>query len=618
MPLEVAMKTFARIVAGIVSILAAASFVTAAPPAGAARSGLGQPRGWGGWTPRPATYGVATTRDVPIRMSDGVTLFVNLYRPAKADGSPVPGRFPVVLTQTPYNKNSPTLNFESDYLVQRGYVQVIADVRGTGASEGAWDSFGAREQRDGAELVRWAETRPWSNGRIALHGTSYGAINQLFTMAQQPGGIRAAFPIVPMSDAYRDITASGGQVNTSFIPSWLGLVTGLGLLPPTYSATDPAETLTVLNQHAQNIPNFQAHAVLDAMEGGKNAYDSAFFHQRSPIDVIDRVRVPTFVVGGWFDLFQRGEPLLYRRLRHNGVPTHLLMGPWYHITAGDGLPADGVPALNELELRWFDHYVRGVPDPGLSKTPPVTYFQNGEGHWHFAPSWPPPVRYRQLYLSGPSAPGSPGTLQASAPARQAADVLPWQPISGACTRSTVQWTAGAGAGSLCESDNELNDQTGLTYDVSLAQGLQVAGPIAVRLFVGTNGHDSLLTVRVEDVDANGRATQLTAGWNVISLRALDPARSLRAPSGVIIRPYHPFTRASARPVKDGRVYRVWVEVFPTAALFAPGHSLRLSLQPSDAPHLAPPLPQLDNEVGGILSLYHDARHPSAVVIPVRP
>ena len=42
-----------------------------------------------------------------------------------------------------------------------------------------------------------------------------------------------------MADAYRDIAASGGQVDTSFIPTWLGLVTATGLLPPTYSGTDP-------------------------------------------------------------------------------------------------------------------------------------------------------------------------------------------------------------------------------------------------------------------------------------------------------------------------------------------------------------------------------------------
>ncbi len=597
-------------------ILAAASLVAALAvavpsPAGAASS-------WTRWSPRPATYGVARTADVPIRMSDGVVLYADVLRPARADGTPAPGRFPVVLTQTPYNKNG-ALNFESDYLVRRGYVQVIVDVRGTGSSEGRWNSFGAREQRDSAELVRWvaSPTRPWSNGRVGLHGTSYGAINQLFTAAHQQPSVKAAFPIVPMSDAYRDITASGGQIDTSFIPSWLGLVTALGLLPPTYSGSDPGRTLEVMNDHAEGAQSFQAQTVLDAMQGGSNAYDGAFYRTRSPIDVIDRVRIPTFIMGGWFDLFQRGEPLLYQRLRANGVPVRLVMGPWYHITAGNGLPADGVPPANELELRWFDHYVRGVADPGLANTPSVTYFRNGEGHYHFAPSWPPPgVGYRQLYLSGPAEPGSAGTLAAAPPAKQSPDTLPWQPLSGVCTRSTVQWTAGAGSGSLCESDDEFNDATGLAYDLALPRGLTVAGPIAVRLDVGTNGHDSLLAVRVEDVDPNGRATQLTAGWNTISLRALDRSMSTFA-GGLMVRPYHPFTKTSELPVVDGKAYAVWIEIFPTSARFAPGHSLRISIQPSDAPHLSPTEPQLERSVGGVLSLYHDAAHDSEVILPVQ-
>ena len=234
------------------------------------------------------------------------------------------------------------------------------------------------------------------------------------------------------------------------------------------------------------------------MQGGAHAYDGSFYRARSPIEVVDRVRVPTFVVGGWFDLFQRGEPLLYQALRANGVPARLLVGPWYHITAGQGLPADGVPTTDELELRWFDHYVRGVPDPGLASTPAVTYFRNGDGHYHTAPSWPPPgTSYRQVYLSGPAESVLAGTLQATPPSSQPGDTLPWQPLSGLCSRSAVQWTAGAGTGSLCESDNELNDATGLSYDLPLPNGLTINGPIAVRLFVSTNGHDGLLTTRID-------------------------------------------------------------------------------------------------------------------------
>ncbi|MFN2591156.1 MAG: CocE/NonD family hydrolase [Actinomycetota bacterium] len=570
-----------------------------------------------GWRTRPATYEVAVTRDVKIRMSDGVTLVANLYRPADHRGRPVPGRFPVVLTQTPYNKGAGPLAFRSDYLVSRGYVQVVVDVRGTGGSEGTWDSFGAREQLDGKELVEWvaSRARPWSDGRVALHGTSYGAINQLFTAAMRPRGLRAAFPIVPMADAYRDVTFSGGEIDASFIPSWLGLVTATGLVPPTYTATDPAMAAGVLADHAQGAVTFQGRSVASATTGGERAYDGPFYRQRSPIEVIDRVRVPTFVVGGWFDLFQRGEPLLYQRLAANAVPSKLLMGPWYHITAGEGLPADGVPSLEELELHWFDHHVLGRPDRALARMANVTYMALGTGRYRTAASWPPAgVRYHQLYLGGDSVPGRAGTLSARQPEPSRPDVFVWHPASGVCTRSTVQWTAGGGAGTPCETHNEANDVTGLTYDLPVTRPLRLAGPISAGLSLSTNGRDCMLTVRVEDVAPNGQAIQLTAGWNTIGLRAIDRRETVMA-GGLMVQPYHPFTEESLLPVEADVVYQLWVEVFPIAATIPAGHRLRISVQPSDTPHLAWSTDQVKTQPGAVVHLHQDRTNPSVVVIP---
>lgn len=179
------------------------------------------------WEPydRPAQYKVIKESDVTITVRDGVRLTANVYRPD------APGKFPVILTQTPYNKNS-DLGRGNEYFVQRGYVHVVVDVRGTGGSEGSWDSFGPAEQRDGYDLVEWVTKQPWSNGNVGLWGASYMAINQFFTAAQHPPGLKALFPIVPMADSYRDIVMSGGLANTGFIPLWMGLVTYNGVLPP--------------------------------------------------------------------------------------------------------------------------------------------------------------------------------------------------------------------------------------------------------------------------------------------------------------------------------------------------------------------------------------------------
>jgi putative CocE/NonD family hydrolase len=575
------------------------------------------------WKPRPATYGIAKTTNVAITMSDGVVLKADVLRPAAKDGSPAKGRFPVLLTQTPYNKNAPQLNFENDYLVQRGYIQVIVDVRGTGASGGQWSSFSPREQKDYYECAVWAHKLKGGDGRVGLWGVSYGAIDQLLTAVQHPPGLKAAFPIVPMGDAYRDVGVSGGQADTSFIPLWLGLVTGAGAIPSTDIMSDPAGAATAITDHVQGALAFQAPVVASAVAGQEiggldAAFDGPWYRTRSPLEVIDRVDIPTFVVGGEYDLFQRGEPMLYNALRANGVPTRLLLGPWTHLQAGsgEGLPADGVPVLPELELRWFDHYLRGQPDPTLNRdVPPVTAYRIGTGHYEKATAWPPTgTRYRTLPLSGSAAPGSPGALTTGRP-KSGTATLPWLPVAGVCSESTEQWTAGGvPAGPVCTGDHRVNDLTGVVYDLPAAKRpLRVAGTSMARLFVSTNRSDAMLTARLEDVAPDGSVTPLTSGWQVLSLRAVDRRKSVFR-NGLMIQPWHPDTRASALPVEAGRVYELDVEIFPTFATVAAGHVLRLAVQTVDEPHLNPALPQLAGEAGGVVTLHTGRRFRSALVV----
>ena len=84
------------------------------------------------WKPPPAVAsGVVKTTNIPVRMSDGVVLYVDVVRPAGPSGRALSRRLPVLLTQTPYNKNA-ALSFEDDYLVEHGFVQVIADAEHRG------------------------------------------------------------------------------------------------------------------------------------------------------------------------------------------------------------------------------------------------------------------------------------------------------------------------------------------------------------------------------------------------------------------------------------------------------------------------------------------------------
>src|SRR5581483_2522026 len=102
------------------------------------------------WSPEPAKYGVVEQKNVPVTMSDGTVLRANIYSPATG-GVAAPGPFPVLLTQTPYGKDTTGAaaggaTGEDAYLVQRGYIDVVADVRGTGDSGGEFGFFDPAQQ----------------------------------------------------------------------------------------------------------------------------------------------------------------------------------------------------------------------------------------------------------------------------------------------------------------------------------------------------------------------------------------------------------------------------------------------------------------------------------------
>jgi putative CocE/NonD family hydrolase len=581
------------------------------------------------WKPRPAQYTQASvTKDLAIPMSDGVKLRGDLTLPANADGTPIGAKVPVVVTITAYNKTAsaggigkPAVGTAPGYLVSRGYAQLTVDARGTGSSEGTWNAFDRREALDASEVMTWAHQQPWSNGKTAMSGPSYMGISQIFAAAGKPAGLKAIFPQVPAADVYRDVVASGGQVDSGFMPLWLGLVTVTGLIPPAVSATDPQSGIGALASHIGGVGAFTGPTLVKALAGQDTAYDGDFYRQRSPINVIDKVDVPTFLVSGEFDIFQRGTPLLFERLQKRGVPTKLIIGPWDHLKGSSGAEIGnaGYGSLDELQLRWFDHYVKGVRDTALdSDIAPVTYYEQGTGAWRTTSHWVGSDRTAASYkLSGSASNGTPGALTTGTAKAGTAQVLPI-PVAGLCTRSTNQWTAGVlGQNPLpnpCLEDNRVNDVAGVTFDSTpVTKAVRFQGPINARLYVSTVGGNGMVSVAVEDVAPDGKVTRLTGGWQVISHRALDTGKS-RYLGGTLIQPYHPFTRAAEKPLALGAVAPVDVEVFPTGASIEKGHRLRIAVQAFDTPHLTPTLPQLPSSLTG-MTIHSSAAYPSVLTIP---
>ena len=628
-------RTF--LVTALVASLAAAG-LAAAEAGGRSRAGA--------WSPSPPRYGTGVTENVPVPMVDGTVLRVDVHYPTNDDGSPAAGPFPVILTQTPYGKTATGYAFggvapgTSPSLVTRGYIHAIADVRGTGGSQGSFGLFDPVQTQDGVALVHWAAALPHSNGRVGLLGPSYLGINQLFTAAAVgPGSpLKAIFPIVAANDLYRDAAFQGGLVDSEFGPAYLGLTAAGNIVNPLVEhRREPAALADTLPGHLAGVASFQVPTLAGIATGGEQAYDGTYWQERNPGRLLEQIvanDIAVYLVGGWHDLFQRGAPLNYSGLQNAaagrpvwapmvpGQPVdgryQLLMGPWYHSNVGSGFD------LDRVEVAWFDRWLKGEAT-GIDDTrTPFHAYDLGTRQWLDVARYPfESTEPTTFYLGGD------GTLSNDAPtAATGTDSIAYVPVANPCRASTDQWSGGGmaafpgagGSGSSCSSGSRLAAQGGpgtLQYTSAPLDGARtIAGPIDVTLFARSNRSEASWVADIEVVDPGGTARPLTQGALLGSFRALDPVRTWTAPDGRPILPYHPSTRAVATPVVPGELTRYDIEVFPTLATVPAGHRIRLTLTTSDTPHLAPPAPRFLELLGGMYDVARHAGAASFVEIPL--
>ncbi|MDT5349057.1 MAG: uncharacterized protein QOH91_2344 [Mycobacterium sp.] len=599
------------------------------------------------WTPRPATYGVAVRHNVAVPMSDGVVLRADIHYPTVPEtGQPATGPFPVLLSITPYGKKAPPPAAQIGggpvhYLVKRGYIEVMVDVRGTGASSGSFEMFGDRQAQDGVELVEWASTLPNADGRLGMFGISYLAINQLFIAAAvgPESPLKAIMPVMAARDFYRDAAAMGGVPHLRTVRAYGGVYRLLNVVNPTLELltrgghTRPRSGgFAAVRQRGRDQRRYFRPLIADAIAGGGTAYDGPFWDAMRPAMVLPKIAangVATFIVGGWHDAFQRGAPLNYAALQNAsagrpdespmqpGQPlsdrVRLMMGPWYHVSDFGGLH------LNALQLRWFDHWLKDDAGAAIAGAPFV--FQAiGASRWFRADHYPlsdtTPTRF-YLSDSGRLSPdSSPDATEATL------DYVARGPLSG---RSLEQWTLGMnsymfsqrGRAIRYDQDNRRLQHGALTYTTEpFTDATLVAGPITLTLHATATTTETLWVAHLDDVAPDGASRPLTQGALLGSHRKLDPERTWYLPDGTVLRPHHLSTRSAAQPVVPGEVTRYDLEIFPTAALIAPDHRLRLTITTYDFPHLVPAKPARRALAGGRYQLQQGGPTASQIVIPL--
>ncbi len=573
---------------------------------------------------------------------------MDVYRPTLSDGQTASGPFPVILSQTPYGKRSavtmqsmgPGMGGDGyyPYLVERGYIDAVADVRGTGSSDGDFSLFGPREMRDGVELADWAARLPGSIGRVGLAGSSYVGLNQLFTaaLAGPKSPIKAIVPATVGSDVYRDLAFGGGIPNVEFAGVWEGLRSTMVTAPPDEPQQNPQDLVDHPLSRAQTLAEFDAQLYTDVDTGGADAFDGTFWRARAPSGYLDRIvrnGISALIVSGWHDAYQRGAVLDYAGLQnawsilHGGPgrpasavppmtggqqPTgryQLVVGPWFHNPTTLGL------AFQQMQLAWFDRWLKGIHNGIDDTSTPLHAFELGADRWVDAARWPiAQTRPRTYYLGH-------GSLTAGSPAG-GTDRLTWTDLRSPCNAGTDQWSTGlpayaiaeaGGNGDPCADNDSTTQLGGLTYTSAQFQtATTLAGPIDVTVFMRSSAPDAELLASVDVVSANGSSRAVSSGALLGSLRDVDQALSWRY-GGRLILPWHPYTAASARAMRPGRLERLDIEVYPTLARIAPGDRVRLTLTSGDTA-LQPSPVQLGRLAGGHYAIELGGVHASSMTV----
>ena len=519
-------------------------------------------------------------QNVLVRMSDGIHVAVDVYLP---DGE---GRYPAVLYCMPYRKDDfypLILNGAGlpKMFAERGLAFVLCDVRGTNNSEGItrlmWD---VREQRDGYELVEWIARQPWCNGNVGMTGTSYGFWTSLLTAAQNPPHLRTAVPLYGSGSSYYAFWEGGLAMAFGYHADYLSIMLTFQGSPPGFRDA-PGGWRELWKERL-------AHYSPWGLEWFDRQADDEYWQISSCYSFADRIKIPVFVIGGWWDRYS-GEAFKFcERLKG---PTKILIGPWHHLRLDRAIPGPVVDY--EVVFRWFEYWLKGEPNGIMDEplvtfyvqryAPPTEYRQFIPGWWREEKPWPiPESEIRRLHLSGQDA------LSLEIPGADGSKSYAYDPTAGVCSRLTGGIYGGIGM----PVDQRPDEAKSVIFTTApLEREWQVTGFPRVRLWFASTARTMGVIVKLCDVAPDGTVSLVTRGQlNVAHREGLD-------------RP---------KPFDPGTIYPLEIELKATAYAFEPGHQIRLAVTSGEFQTI------FSTPEGGVNKVYWGKDQASYLELPIAP
>jgi len=566
--------------------------------------------------------------DLPVPMSDGVHLATDVYLPGQ-NGKPTPGRYPVILERTPYGK-SKTSRGEIDrgartqldrrevaeFFVRHGYVVIYQDCRGRGKSEGEFTKY-LSEGRDGVDTINWIREQSWCNGSIGMMGLSYAAHTQTAPAAFAPVGLSAlVVDCGGFSSGYHWGMRQGGALELRQA-TWAythAKASSAAVADPSVRAALEAEDLPSWFRALpwrpgasplKWVPEYENYLFEQWRNGTFGEY-----WKKNGIYLRDSyaklAQIPQIHLSGWYDTYVATAVENFVGVtEQRNAPARLIIGPWTHgdraltyagdVDFGEEAALDGNLSANwrQLRLEWFDRFMKPAGRAVQADEEPVMLFIMGGGqgdkdsagrlrhggHWIGSPTWPPKGSVEtSLFLHADR------TLSFESAGRSEASLTyrfdptkPTPTIGGAFSSGAPIFYAGAydqregerffGSTApgrpLASRDDVLVFQT-----ETLAEDVILAGPVRAELWISSDAPDTDFTAKLIDEYPpsadfpDGFAMNLTDG--ILRCRYRD---SWEKPE----------------MMEAGKVYRITIELMPTASLFKAGHRIRLDISSSNFP-----------------------------------
>ena len=588
---------------------------------------------------------VIVERNVMVPMRDGVLLATDIYRPA-ADSVPLDQPLPALLTRTPYSKARESTVATATHFARHGYVAVVQDMRGLYESGGVFSKYSDYEPPDGYDTVQWVAGQGWSDGRVGMWGTSYGAHTQADAAKLDPPALEAMLLNQGgMANAWDHAVRHGGAFELGRELTWAFRQIPQETEDPVIRALFEKEKITDWYAALPFRPGLSPLAVAPEFEtyilDEYTRSDFSDYWQRKPLNwsawYEETADAPMLHVGGWYDIFLRGTILNYTELsRMKSSPVELMIGPWTHsgnteTYAGDvdfGPDAAVADFDDDFQRRWFDRYLKGgdaaprnpvrlfVMGTGDGRRTPEGRLSHG-GYWTEANAWPlPDAEPVAFYFTGE------GSLSTDAPvARRSATTYTFDP---AHPVPTLGGNVSARVRDGAFDQRERPDFHGssppylplrsradvLVFQTApLEEDVVVAGPIEVVLYASSSAVDTDFTAKL--VDVYPPSADYPGGFDMNL-------------SDALVRASYRDDRKTRDLIEPDKVYRLVIRPFATANVFKKGHRIRIDISSSNFPRFdvnpntGEPLGRHRRSVSADNTVYHDRERPSHVLLPVLP